>query len=242
MAMRLVLSNAVKRPIEDGFEIIPGMISEQEISELSRGLAHLGLERSRAGSRHLLRFPVVQSLACDPRLIEIATTALGKPARAFNATLFDKGPNANWLVVWHQDTALPLRERRDVPGWGPWSVKAGVLYAHAPAVALDRVVALRIHLDDSTGLNGPLRVLPGSHTRGVLTDDQIAGLARTVSSAECLVARGGVVLMKPLVVHSSSKATNSSARRVIHIEYTDRFNQDDGLEIADLSATSSSRF
>ena len=35
----------------------------------------------------------------------------------FRATLFDKSPQANWLVVWHQDTALPLRRRLDISGW-----------------------------------------------------------------------------------------------------------------------------
>jgi len=119
-------------------------------------------------------------------LLEIANAALGKPARPFGATLFDKSPQANWLVVWHQDTALPLRERKDVPGWGAWSVKSGVLYAHAPAAPLKRVVALRVHLDDSTILNGPLRVLPGSHRQGVLGDTEIAELARTTTPVDCL--------------------------------------------------------
>ena len=76
------------------------------------------------------------------------------------ATLFDKSPDSNWLVVWHQDTALPLVERKDLPGWGPWSTKEGVLYAHAPSQALSQVLALRVHLDDSTSVNGPLRCSP----------------------------------------------------------------------------------
>jgi hypothetical protein len=49
----------------------------------------------------------------------IARETLGKEAFPFRATLFDKSPTANWLVVWHQDTALPLQERRDAPLWGP---------------------------------------------------------------------------------------------------------------------------
>ena len=134
----------------------------------------------------MLRCPDVASLARTRQLLEIAEAALGKPARPFGATLFHKSPQSNWLVVWHQDTKLPLCERRDVPGWGPWSVKHGVLYAHAPAAALERVVALRVHLDDSTVDNGPLRVLPGSHEHGLLDDPQIAQLARRVPSVECL--------------------------------------------------------
>jgi len=87
----------------------------------------------------------------------------------------------NWLVPWHQDTALPLEERRDAPGWGPWSVKSGITYAHAPARALARVVALRLHLDDSRSDNGPLRVIPGTHRLRVLTDADIDEVVQRTS-------------------------------------------------------------
>ena len=108
-----------------------------------------------------MRVPAVGGMARRAPLLEIAQEILGHGAFPYRATLFDKSATANWLVVWHQDTALPLRERREVPGWGPWSVKEGVHYAHAPASALEQVLALRVHLDDSTSKNGPLRVLPG---------------------------------------------------------------------------------
>src|SRR5437879_8193472 len=123
-----------------------------------------------------MKLATVASMARGSRLLGIAQQILGSGAFPFRATLFDKSPTANWLVVWHQDTALPLRERRELPGWGPWSVKEGVIYAHAPAAPLEQVLALRVHLDDSTERNGPLRVLPGTHTLGVLTDDAIERL------------------------------------------------------------------
>jgi ectoine hydroxylase-related dioxygenase (phytanoyl-CoA dioxygenase family) len=149
----------------------------------------------------------------------IARETLGGEAFPFRATLFDKSPAANWLVVWHQDTALPLRERRDAPGWGPWSVKDGVNYAHAPESALSRVVALRVHLDDSTAENGPLRVLPGTHTLGVLTDETLHELSTQFAAVDCLTPRGGVLAMRPLIVHASSKSRVENPRRVLHIEY-----------------------
>lgn len=107
-----------------------------------------------------MRIPLVQQLARDSRLVTIAARFVGPEAVPFRATLFDKSSANNWLVVWHQDTALPLRERRDIPGWGPWSIKAGITYAHAPATALSRVVALRPHLDDSDIDNGRLLEVP----------------------------------------------------------------------------------
>jgi ectoine hydroxylase-related dioxygenase (phytanoyl-CoA dioxygenase family) len=146
--------------------------------------------------------------------------------------LFDKSVASNWLVAWHQDTALPLRSRIDHPNWGPWSVKGSVLHAIAPASALCQIIALRVHLDDSTHANGPLRVLPGSHTRGVLGSEEIKKLAGSVNAIECVTPAGGVVAMRPLTVHASSKAHGTSPRRVLHIEYAADINIDAGIELA----------
>ena len=138
----------------------------------------------------------------------------------------------SWLVVWHQDTALPLRNKQEVQGWGPWSVKDSVIYAHAPADALSQVMALRVHLDDSTAQNGPLRVLPATHTLGVLTDDEIHQLSTQVSAVDCVVPTGGVLAMRPLIVHASSKSQSESSRRVLHIEYAACELTADGLHLA----------
>jgi hypothetical protein len=215
--------------MDDGYEIIPNVLSVREVDELAEVLDSVPLQRSRAGARHLLRHPAIASLSRDARLTSIAAKILGGPAQPHGATLFDKSSQANWLVAWHQDTALPMRERIDAPGWGPWSEKGGVLYAHAPASALSRVVALRIHLDDSTSDNGPLRVIPRSHELGVLTDDQVHELAARSEHVTCLAAKGGIVAMRPLIVHASSKVLSDAPRRVIHIEYSINRRQRDFL-------------
>jgi hypothetical protein len=152
--------------------------------------------------------------------------------RAFRATLFDKSLSANWLVAWHQDTALPLQQRIDVPGWGPWTTKAGVLHAIAPASALEEVIALRLHIDDSTSENGPLRVLPGTHADGVLSDARVTELANQIDAVECVVSAGGIIAMRPLIVHASSKARSAQPRRVIHIEYASSLGLGSGLQLA----------
>ena len=153
-------------------------------------------------------------------------------AYAFRATLFAKSERSNWLVAWHQNTALPLRNRVADPLWGPWSLKAGVLYAHAPAAVLETVIALRVHLDDSTETNGPLRVLPGTHAGGVLTDEAIERFARDVTPVSCVASSGGVVAMRPLTVHSSSKGTDGKPRRVLHFEYAASRHGGFGIELA----------
>ena len=174
----------------------------------------------------------VHAVGYDPRLLAIAGEFLGQSAIPYRATLFDKSPQRNWLVTWHQDTALPLEERRDVPGWGPWSVKSGIAYAHAPARALCRVVALRLHFDDSGSDNGPLRVIPGTHGLGVLSDAAIGQVVHRTPAVDCLVAAGGIVAMRPLILHASSKVETTRPRRVLHIEYADSLDIDEGLRIA----------
>jgi ectoine hydroxylase-related dioxygenase (phytanoyl-CoA dioxygenase family) len=215
-----------------GFGTIPSVLAQDEVLHLLDDLAHLKLHRTKAGVRHVLGYAPVAKVATDPRLLEIARAVLSSEPFPFRATLFDKSPNANWLVVWHQDTALPLRDRRDMPGWGPWSIKEGIVYAHAPASALCRVLALRVHLDESTTQNGPLRVIPGSHRKGLLTDDEVHELATTAPSVDCPVPLGGVLAMRPMLVHSSSKSKAQNARRVLHIEYATSSTVGDGLELA----------
>jgi ectoine hydroxylase-related dioxygenase (phytanoyl-CoA dioxygenase family) len=242
-----MLRAAVER---DGFAIVPGVLPQREILCALENVSDGHLPRTRAGIRHLMSDRNVAALASDPRLVSIASDVLGGKAIPFRATLFDKNPDANWLVAWHQDTALPLRNRKETPGWGPWSVKHGITYAHGPTHALNRVIALRVHLDDSTDQNGPLRVLPGTHQLGVLSDDEVQSLCGTGSHAcgvrssltrqgacatyppvDCLAAQGAVLIMRPLLIHSSSKSQIETPRRVLHIEYADSMLIGDGLEL-----------
>lgn len=212
-----------------GFAIADGVFESSEVARLTVDLG--GVARSRAGARQLMTNAAVATVANDARLLKIARRWLGSEAKPYRATLFDKSSTANWLVTWHQDTALPLRQRLEVPGWGPWSTKAGVLYAHAPARALEGIVALRLHLDDSLTVNGPLRVLPGTHQRGVLSDEEVQELARSVAPHECIVGRGGVIAMRPLLVHASSKSISDMPRRVLHVEYARSIQQEGELEL-----------
>jgi ectoine hydroxylase-related dioxygenase (phytanoyl-CoA dioxygenase family) len=204
---------------ENGFAILPEQFASSHLDQLLTDIDHEAPRRSRAGIRHALALDPVASFARQRVLRGIARELLGPDAFPFRATLFDKSPASNWLVVWHQDTALPFRERIDLPGWGPWSVKDGIPYAHAPAASLRQVVALRVHLDESNLANGPLRVLPGTHKQSVLSDDEIGDLAKRIAPVDCLVHRGGILAMKPLIVHASSKSHSEMPRRVLHIEY-----------------------
>lgn len=177
-------------------------------------------KRKQAGARHLMSNTQIVEFAKDSRLVSFAEKLLGNKANPFRATLFDKSLLNNWLVTWHQDTALPLKSYFDNKEWGPWSKKEGILYAHAPTWALSQIVALRIHLDESTSENGPLKIIPFSHLLGVLSDEEVLSYSKSNSSIECLVDKGGVLAMSPLLIHCSSKAKSETPRRVLHIEYT----------------------
>src|SRR5260370_40778498 len=150
----------------NGYWIQENVISHRECDALIAALSDT--RRSGAGARHLMNHPAVSELAMDRRVLPLAESAL-VVAVPYRATLFENSGKANWLVPWHQDTALPLESSFDAAGWGPWSEKEGILYAHAPAWALSIVIALRLHIDPSTKENGALRVIPSSHAAGVLT-------------------------------------------------------------------------
>jgi hypothetical protein len=217
---------------DQGFSITDPLFDREEMGRISQVLITADLSRTKAGARHVLRVPMVHAFANRPILVGLAAKFLGGTPIPFKATLFDKSSASNWLVSWHQDTALPLRARIDDAAWGPWSMKGGVLHAIAPASALATVVALRVRLDDSTLTNGPLRILPGTHSRGVLGHDEIQRNAASIAPITCVVSAGGVVAMQPLVVHASSKAADDAPRRVLHIEYAASVHLGSGIELA----------
>src|SRR5262245_7189469 len=82
---------------------------------------------------------------------------LGPGAFVVRGLFFDKTPRANWKVSWHQDLTIAVRVRIEAPGFGPWSLKAGVVHVQPPAEILERMATVRLHLDDCSESNGPLR-------------------------------------------------------------------------------------
>ena len=100
-----------------GYAIVASVFTEGECDELLFALESSMLVRSRAGARHLLSVPPIAKLASDKRSIAMATEILDQPAKPFRVTLFDKSASANWSVIWHQDTALPVHVIVDAQGW-----------------------------------------------------------------------------------------------------------------------------
>ncbi|MCB1019149.1 MAG: phytanoyl-CoA dioxygenase family protein [Bryobacterales bacterium] len=176
-----------------------------------------------AGIRRLLhRSQTVHQLSTGGVLGEIAHHHLGPKAFPVRAILFDKSVNANWVVPFHQDVTIPVQKRQEATGFGPWSVKDGVPHVQPPSAVLEGMLTLRLHLDDVDETNGPLLVFPGSHSSGILAESRVFALQRSAEPFPCLARRGDILLMRPLLVHGSHKASAPSRRRVLHVEFAAR--------------------
>ena len=208
-----------------GYAVVEDVLDPSDIKQLLDSLSdspdqnQVRRKRATYGVRNLLEInDAVREIVCDERIRGLVCPVLGEAAFAARAILFDKPPEANWSLGWHQDSVISVREKIDVPGFLAWSSKAGVLQVQPPAEVLAGMLAVRIHLDDCGIDNGPLRVLPGSHRFGWL-DAEIEDWKRRVDPVTCAVGVRGVVVMNPLLLHASAAATRASHRRVIHIEY-----------------------
>lgn len=207
---------------QDGFEIRSRVLRDEVCDELINAIESLdGAAKSgRAGKRNLLaECPAMEALAHSLELQDLVRPFLGNHVQPVRVLYFDKQPEANWGVPWHQDLAIAVAEQINTPGYTGWSVKDGVPHVHPPADVLEQMLTLRIHLDECSENNGPLRVIPRSHRTGKLNSAQIRHWQTRNEPATCLVPRGGVLLMRPLLLHASSPALTPYHRRVIHIEY-----------------------
>lgn len=211
----------------DGFAVVPRAVCEESVAALARALdavADSASEVRRRGGvyaiRNLLEVSAgVRAFAESKEALSLAASVLGPACFAVRGTLFDKTPDARWKVAWHQDLSIAVEERRDVEGFGPWSLKAGVWHVQPPARVLETMLALRVHLDACDESNGALRVLPGSHACGRLSREGIERCLRAAEPVSCAVPRGGALLMRPLLLHSSPTPRVAGRRRVIHLEY-----------------------
>lgn len=201
----------------DGFALIGNVVPRDALEELRAAIAPF--QQDRANVRNVLAVsPRARELLCASRVFELAGEFLGHEPILTRAILFDKKPGANWAVGWHQDVTIAVARRLDLPGFSGWSVKEQVIHVHPPVEILERLLTVRLHLDDCMEGNGPLQVLPGSHRHGRLSDGQIAQWSKGEPKT-CVMAAGGALLMRPLLLHRSSPATEPSHRRVLHLEF-----------------------
>ncbi|MFN7920299.1 MAG: phytanoyl-CoA dioxygenase family protein [Bryobacteraceae bacterium] len=197
----------------DGFAVAAGLVSPTVIERLRAAVSHL------SRGRRLLDIPEIADAARAPGVRAVIEAVLGVRARAVRGLFFDKTPEENWAVPWHQDLAIAVRQRVNAAGFHGWSMKAGVPHVHPPAAILDQMAALRIHLDNCDETNGALRLIAGSHRAGKLSSAAIDEMVHSHPAVLPALAAGDALLMRPLLLHASSKARMAKPRRVVHIEF-----------------------
>ncbi len=198
----------------DGFAMIPQVLTQEECDRLLA--LPFELDAASAGSRCLLPRPwccdLVARLQAHPQIAAI----LPNDAVAIQCTYFEKSLSRNWLVPIHQDLSIPVAQHVDHPALRGWSEKEGSVYVQPPAELLERLVAIRLHLDPCTEVDGPLQFIPGSHTRGRIGAAEAADWRRLHPLVTCTANPSDALAMRPLSLHTSSKASGTSLRRVLH--------------------------
>ena len=161
----------------------------------------------------------MRQLANSTEIRNLVEPILGEKAFVVRGILFDKTEGANWKVPWHQDVTIAIKDRVDIDGFGPWSIKQGVQHVQPPAYVLQKMLSVRIHLDNCPAMNGALRVIPGSHMEGKLDESIIADKVQGREAVTCEISAGGALVMRPLLLHSSSASEVPQHRRVVHLDY-----------------------
>lgn len=220
---QLQIANSLRGVELHGFTLVPSVLDAAQITELLVAIERADPERKagrRGGLRHVAsRVPEVAALAASLTLRALVEPVLGADAVLARSLLFDKTAAANWNVAWHQDLTLAVKGRIDTPGYTAWSVKEGVPHVQPPDEVLQRMLAVRLHLDDCGPENGALRVLPGSHRAGRLSDADTDRWRATIPETLCTARAGDALIMRPLLLHASSAASSPAHRRVLHLEF-----------------------
>lgn len=199
---------------ESGFAIIAQVVSDADCHVASAQITPA--DAGSGGSRCLLPMAWCSSMVQRLRLHPIVSAFIPPGAVAVQFTYFEKSVSRNWLVPWHQDLSIPVAERVNESSLRGWSNKEGMPFVQAPVAVLEQMVAVRLHLDECSPHDGPLRVIAGSHVLGVIAPQDEHAIRKARTEVVCAAERGAAVIMRPLLLHGSSKASGASRRRVLH--------------------------
>lgn len=198
---------------ENGFAILSDIIDSVTCDGLIDAISPF--VNNSIGNRILLSTEPCRKLAVRLRAHPSLNAILARLI-AVQCTYFEKSAERNWLVPIHQDLSIPVAERVEHKALTGWSEKEELLYVQPPVSLLEQLVGVRVHLDDCSADDGPLSVVPGSHRHGRLSLADADKLRSINDTMICIAPRGSVLLMKPLLLHASSKSTGTSRRRVLH--------------------------
>ncbi|MBO0938219.1 phytanoyl-CoA dioxygenase family protein [Fibrella sp. HMF5335] len=212
---------------QKGFTIVPNVFSTSQLNELAKTIDALSMHSPNIRQsmdvfaiRNLLQeVPSLPQLLWQGSFNILLDKLIGYYYHAVKGIYFNKPAGSNWIVPWHQDLQISVDRQENVYGWTNWTNRHGQWSVQPSAYYLNQIYTVRIHLDDCDETNGALKVLVGSHKQGILADPDIQALDKT-KAVICNVPKGGLLVMRPLLVHASAKSTSSANRRVIHLELT----------------------
>jgi ectoine hydroxylase-related dioxygenase (phytanoyl-CoA dioxygenase family) len=220
--------------LNDSFTVINGVYTHAEVKSILDVIASADQNNPAfrktddlfAIRQFLKELPQVVPLIFNDRLKAVITTLFDQGYFVTKSIYFDKSELSNWFVAWHQDLTIVVDKKVDVEGYGPWTVKQNQFGVQPPLPILQYNFTIRIHLDNTNEANGALKVIPGSHNKGVYRPETIKWNEETETT--CNVNAGGLMIMRPLLLHASNRTTNNQKRRVVHIEFS-RADLDGGL-------------
>jgi hypothetical protein len=187
---------------KEGAQFFESALSVSQLSELESVLA--AQPRDHAGVR----------LSAIPELRPFLNQA--GPVGQIPALVLGPG---GLPVRAHQDRTIAVRQRIDMDGFGPWSIKSGMVHVEPPFDLLARMVTVRVHLDAVPTTNAPLLVAPGSHKRGRIPTAEIPDVVRQCGVIPCLAEAGDVWLYATPILHASDAAVEALHRRVLQVDY-----------------------
>jgi hypothetical protein len=220
---RVTAVQRLQQAMQQGFAVAENIYTHTEVEQLT-GMIEAAVANQPISPiakdvfaiRHLLQqVPQLKSKLFTTRLLSLIGSVFGEDYFVVKTIYFDKPAASNWFVAYHQDLTWSVQEKHTVTGFGPWTVKGNQYAVQPPVERLKDAFTVRIHLDDTDEQNGALKVVPASHQRGIIRPETIHW--QQEKEVICPVPKGGIMLMRPLLLHASGRTTNGKRRRVIHI-------------------------
>jgi ectoine hydroxylase-related dioxygenase (phytanoyl-CoA dioxygenase family) len=210
---------------EKGFAIVENIFSEAETDQIIHKTEALKSEKwnfrkkeDLFAIRHFLKeSEEIRKLVLTEK-VQAILQQFASNYQLVKSIYFDKPPKANWTVNWHQDLTISVTEKKEMTDFKNWLPKDDYFSVQPSDEFLKNMLTFRIHLDNCTKENGALRVIEGSHSQVL----NIKEVSQNFFEKEtvCEVKKGGILIIKPLLWHSSRRAENNASRRVVHLEFS----------------------
>ncbi|AUC17009.1 hypothetical protein BTO06_04415 [Tenacibaculum sp. SZ-18] len=202
----------------NGFSISERIFSKSELNQMILALGENG--KSFAVRQLVEKCPEILNLIFQNKVFkELYSDLCGMEYFLTKAIFFNKPKMSNWFVSYHQDLSISVKNKSNEEGFQNWTVKDNQLGVIPPKQILNNTVTMRIHLDRTDESNGALKVIPKSHSKGIIRIDESFKINNYEKEFLCEVEEGGVMIMKPLLLHASERSVSNFDRRVIHLEF-----------------------